>query len=286
MCHLLWLSKSLYIARIHCKGMTTVRKFDKKCAICTETSPQSIMTSTSTLGYPDLDLRPAEMQRSSMFAWLQECPHCGYVAGDIEQSQVKVSLDFLKSDEYLTCEGHDFKSDLAKRFYRHHLISKANNIHDSEFFSLLHCAWVCDDNDDDLAVGIRKLALKSIDKVDAKNDDEMDNLKIIKADLLRRSLQFDELVEEFKDVFFEDKIKNEIINFQLELAVKKDSACYSIEDVPTKVTVTLNGELHKKLNLIANLKRVSLADVIEEMLSEKADETDMDELMKNYYSNL
>lgn len=263
--------------------MTTVRKFDKKCAICTETSPQSIMTSTSTWGYPDLDLRPAEMKRSSMFAWLQECPHCGYVARDIEQSQVKIPLDFLKSEEYLTCEGHDFKSDLAKRFYRHHLISKANDIHDLEFYSLLHCAWVCDDNDDNLAVDIRNLALKSIDKVDTKNDDEKDNLKLIKADLLRRSLQFDELIGEFKDVFFEDKIKNEIINFQLELSAKKDSGCYTIEDIPKKVTVTLNGELYKKLNLIADLKCVSLVEVIEEMISEKADGTDMNELRENYY---
>ncbi|MEE1133808.1 MAG: hypothetical protein UHW60_03490 [Methanobrevibacter sp.] len=116
---------------------------------------------------------------------------------------------------------------------RHHLISKANNIHDVAFYSLLHCAWVCDDNDD-LAVDIRKLALKSLDKVDAKNDDERDNLKLIKADLLRRSLQFDELIKEFKEVLFEDKIKNEIINFQLELAAKKDSGCYTIEDIPKK----------------------------------------------------
>ncbi len=166
---------------------------------------------------------------------------------------------------------------------RHHLISKANNIHDVAFYSLLHCAWVCDDNDDDLAVDIRKLALKSLDKVDAKNDDERDNLKLIKADLLRRSLQFDELIKEFKEVLFEDKIKNEIINFQLELALNKDSGCYTIEDIPIKVTVTLNGELHKKLNIIADLKCVSLGEVIEEMLSEKADETDMNELRENYY---
>lgn len=73
------------------------------------------MTSTSTWGYPDLDLRPSEMQRSSMFAWLQECPHCGYVARDIEQTHINVAPDFLKSEEYLTCEGHDFKSDFGQK---------------------------------------------------------------------------------------------------------------------------------------------------------------------------
>lgn len=262
--------------------MTTTLDFDKKCAICTKTSPQTVLTSTNTSGYPDLDLRPPEMQRSTMFAWLEECPHCGYVAKDIE-NELKVSPDFLKSEEYLTCGGHEFKSHLAKRFYRHHLIAKAEKNYTSEFDSLLYCAWLCDDADDELAVEMRKMALKSIDKINTENDNERENLKLIKADLLRRSLQFDEMIEEFKDVTFEDEIRNEIIKFQLELAAKEDSACYTIEDVPKKVTITLSGELHKKLNLIANVKRASLVEVIEEMLSEKADETDISELFKNYY---
>jgi hypothetical protein len=87
---------------------------------------------------------------------------------------------------------------------------------------------------------MRKLALKSIDKIITKDDNERENLKLIKADLLRRSLQFDEMIEEFKDVTFEDEIRNEIIKFQLELAAKEDSACYTIEDVPKKVTITLD----------------------------------------------
>ena len=104
--------------------MTTTRDFDKKCAVCTKTSPQTVLMSTSAWGYSDLDLRPSEMQRSSMFAWLQECPHCGYVAVNLE-NELEVSSDLLKSNEYLTCEGYEFKSDLAKRFFKHSLISKA-----------------------------------------------------------------------------------------------------------------------------------------------------------------
>ena len=262
--------------------MTTVRNFDIKCAVCTKTSPQPVLTSTSTWGYPDLDLRPSEMKRSSMFAWLQECPHCGYVAGNLE-NELEVSSDLLKSDEYLTCEGYEFKSDLAKRFYRCHLISKAEKDYESEFLSLLHCAWKCDDAEDDLAVEMRKSALKSIDKIDTKTDGEKDNLKLIKADLLRRSLQFDELIQEFKDTTFEDELKDKVIAFQLELALKRDNACYTMEDIPKEVTITLNGELHKKLNIIADIKGVSLIEVIETMLNEKADETDPVELMDKLF---
>jgi hypothetical protein len=258
--------------------MTTARDFDKKCAVCTETSPQTVLMSTSSWGYPDLDLRPSEMQRSSMFAWLQECPHCGYVAVDIE-NELDVPSDFLKSNEYMACEGYEFKSDLAKRFFRHSLISKAKGDSRSQFFSLLHCAWKCDDAEDDLAVEIRKLALNSIDKFDARSDDEKSNLKLIKADLLRRSLQFDKLISEFSDVAFDDEIKNEAIAFQLELVAKKDSACYTIEDIPKQVTVRVEGELLKKLNLISSIMNVSLSEAVETMLKEKADETDPSELM-------
>ena len=228
-----------------------------------------------------MDLRPSEMKRSSMFTWLQECPHCGYITVDIED-EPDVPADFLKNDDYLTCEGYEFKYNLAKRFYRHSLISKAEGDCRSQFFSLLHCAWACDDAEDDIAVEMRKLALKSVDKFNLISS-EKDNLKLIKADLLRRSLQFDEVIHEFKDITFEDELKDNVIAFQLELAAKKDSTCYTIEDIPKQVTITVEGKLLKKLNLIAEIKGVSLSEVIETMLKDKADETDPAELMNELF---
>lgn len=258
--------------------MTTTRNFDRKCAVCAETSSQTVLMSTNTSGYPDLDLRPSEMQRSTMFAWIQECPHCGYVAVDIE-NELDASPELLKREEYLACGGYEFKSNLAKRFFKHSLISEAKGDYRSQFFSLLHCAWVCDDAEDELAVEMRKLALKSIDKFNAGSDDEESNLKLIKADLFRRSLQFDKLISEFKDVTFDDELKNEVIAFQLELAEKKDSSCYTVEDIPKQVTLRVEGELLKKLNLISHIMNVSLLEVIETMVKEKADETDPAELI-------
>lgn len=62
-----------------------------------------------------------------MFAWLQECPHCGYVAVKLE-NELEVPVDLLKTDEYLTCEGNKFKSNLSEKFYKYHLISKAKGL--------------------------------------------------------------------------------------------------------------------------------------------------------------
>ncbi|MBE6497548.1 MAG: hypothetical protein E7Z81_04640 [Methanobrevibacter sp.] len=213
--------------------MTIITKFEKKCSVCGRTSLQPVLGSTNTWGYPDIDLRPPEMQRSTIDIWLVECPHCGYVASNIE-NELEVPADILKTDEYLTCEGKNFKSKLSERFYKHYLISKAENNHDSEFLSLLHCAWTCDDNDDKLAVEIRKMALKSMYKIEPQEDDEKNALKLIEADLLRRSLQFDEVIRKFKDVILEDKTQNDIISFQIELSMNKDSACHTVEEVVKK----------------------------------------------------
>jgi len=98
----------------------------------------------------------------------------------------------------------------------------------------LHCAWTCDDNGDELAVEIRKMALKSMYKMKAQEEDEKHALILIEADLLRRSMQFDEVIRKFKDLILEDKTQNDIITFQIELSMNKDSDCHTAGEVVKK----------------------------------------------------
>ena len=128
-------------------------KIEQNCPVCRKPSLVSVLTSTSTWGYPDLDLRPAEMQRSSMFAWLAECPHCGYVSGNFNNG-TDITEEFLQSDDYKSLEGFEFKSDLAKRFFKAYLIARELNDGRKCFFNLLHCAWTCDDAEDSNATEI------------------------------------------------------------------------------------------------------------------------------------
>lgn len=209
--------------------MTTIRKIEQKCPVCGKPSLVSVLTSTSTWGYPDLDLRPAEMQRSSMFAWLAECPHCGYVSGNFNNG-TDITEEFLQGDDYKSLEGFEFKSDLAKRFYRAYLIAKELNDSRNCFFNLLHCAWACDDAEDSNATEIRKKAISYIDDFEA-GEDEKRNLMCMKADMLRRSGQFDRVVEEFTDMTIGEELHDKIINFQIGKAEKKDTAYYTVEDV-------------------------------------------------------
>lgn len=210
--------------------MTTMRNFDEKCSVCGETSPQPVLTSTNSWGYPDLDLRPAPMQRDTMSVWLAECPHCGYVAGDLSDES-GISIDFLKSDDYLTCEGHDFISDLSKRFYRRYMISKETNDTAYCFFNLRNCAWACDDGNDELASEMRRLALPYLEEMIKENGEDKNNILLIKADFLRRMGEFDRMIDEFKDLILGDLKLDEIIQFQIMKAQEKDTSCYTGEDV-------------------------------------------------------
>ena len=208
--------------------MTIIHDFDQKCPVCGKLSPQPMLTSTNAMDYPDLDMRPAEMQRSTMHTWVLECPHCGY-AGNF-RNETQITEDFLKSDSYQTCDGMEFIGKLSKRFYKAYLISKESEDLTKCFFNLLHCAWDCDDKNDPNATKIRKLAVENIDKLEY-DESERKNFLAIKADLLRRSGEFDRLIEEFSDIIIGEEIYDDIIQFQIKKALKKDTECYTVGDV-------------------------------------------------------
>lgn len=208
--------------------MTVMQNRDMKCGLCGETSSQPVLFSTNSWGYSDLDLRPPAMQRDTMNTWVLECPHCGYVAGRLEDKP-NIDKNFLESESYKTCEGNEFKSGMSRIFYKRYMIYRHENDLEGEFYNVLHCAWACDDVEDPLAVDMRKLACELLERILETKIDE--NLNILKVDLLRRSHQFDRLIEEYGNVALEDKLQNDLIRFQIEKAYLKDDACYTIKDV-------------------------------------------------------
>lgn len=64
-----------------------------------------------------------------------------------------------------------------------------------------------------------------------ENQQNKDNLLVIKADLLRRTEQFDALVQKYTSVHFDDELLNQIIAFEIEKAREYDTKCYRVEDV-------------------------------------------------------
>lgn len=170
------------------------------------------------------------MQRSTMNAWVQECPNCGYVAGNLDD-ELGIPEEFLKSDEYMNCSGLDFKLDLAARFYRRYLIANEKNDLERSFHSLHHCIWKCDDAQDPLASDIRRLAIEVADRLIEAESENKDTILLIKADFMRRTGQFDEMIREYKDIFLDDENMNRVIQYQIEKSIERDDGCYTTEEI-------------------------------------------------------
>ncbi len=81
--------------------MTITFEIEKRCAVCGKVSKQIALMSTNAIGYSDLDMRPPEMERSTINTWIQICPSCGYRALDIseliEKSSEAVNSDFINN---------------------------------------------------------------------------------------------------------------------------------------------------------------------------------------------
>lgn len=211
--------------------MTTYASEKIKCSICGAVNEYSVLMSTNSFGSPDLDLRPPEMKRSTIGTWVQECPRCGYVAHRVDDDS-SVDIEWIKSDDYFTCNGISFISDLAKRFYRHYMISIRDNKKEDACFALIHAAWACDDTGDRTnAVTCRKMAVPLIGQLIDNNHKNKENLRLMKADLLRRSCQFEKMIKEYSDVTFDEDIMNKVLAFEVEKAKKKDGECYTVRDV-------------------------------------------------------
>ena len=210
--------------------MTSFDTVSKKCFVCKEKNYYQVLSSTNQFGPSDLDMRPPEMMRSTMSSWIQECPDCGYIANNIDD-ETTVTLEWLQNNEsFKTCGNLKFKSNLSESFYKKYLIDVADGRERDAFYSLVRTAWGCDDCDDEEnAIHCRKMAIEQLDKF-TTTEREKENLIVAKADLLRRSKQFDAVIDEYSNKTFSQDILNKIIAFQIKLAKMKDSTCYTVAD--------------------------------------------------------
>ena len=108
---------------------------------------------------------------------------------------------------------------------------KYNKINNA-FFALRNAAWACDDaKDDENAIICRLKAIEYLNSIiESADEDEQANFELIKADMLRRSNKFEELITEFANKHYKDDILNKIISFQIVKAREKDNSCYTVEN--------------------------------------------------------
>lgn len=210
--------------------MSTFRRIKEKCYVCGHESEQTIIMSTNRFGSPDLDLRPPEMMRSTMRHWLHMCPKCKYVAESLDNS-TNATAEYL---EILDTSADQIFSDRcfgADVFYIRYNICQQDGDLLGSFKSALHTAWVCDDyGDDEYSQMFRDIALERLEALEKKSKIN-DNIRLMKADILRRAGHFDQVISEYENVRFSSNELEKIRLFQIEKAKKKDDRCYTLADV-------------------------------------------------------
>ncbi len=223
--------------------MTTIAPTTFKCGVCGKESTGYSMTSFSRFGACDLDTRPPMLFPFTME--LENCPHCGYVDVEIKNGN-KALLDFLNTDKYLTCDGIDPICETAKEYIRYAIIQQHKGNRTEAFWGYMNAAWACDDFiasntetteveekyiKDMMECRGRALELIALLLPNKKEPEEKENLLAIKADLLRRTKQFDKVIEEYENRCFEDQYVDQVIRFGVDLAKAQDDKRYSMDDI-------------------------------------------------------
>lgn len=215
--------------------MTTLYPDNLKCAVCGAEAKYTQIGSTNAFGSPDLDTRPPEMRRSTMFAWVRRCPECGYCASDIGQAMPRAAA-LMRSPEYSRQLADETYPELANSFMCKALLEEQSEDLAAAAWSLIHAAWACDDAERDgpartcrcKAVGMVGKVLDSGQRI---ADQEAADTAI-QVDLLRRAGRLDEaseLIRRQRAGIGEDIILK-VLAFQERLIERGDLSCHTIAE--------------------------------------------------------
>lgn len=207
--------------------MTTFDERTVRCSCCGTDSSQQILMSTNQMGSADLDQRPPEMMRSTMDAWLQECPSCGYVAKDLQKGEAG-ERQFVSSEVYQALRIGPHASLLSCRFLLGAALARFRNDREQAFYHTLSAAWIADDfGMAELAREWRRQAAGHV-----RSETGSPDLRLRLLDVLRRCGAWDDaglLAAEMMAEPLEHPLPG-IIRFQLGKISERDDKCYSVED--------------------------------------------------------
>jgi hypothetical protein len=212
--------------------MTTYFRRESTCANCGKPSEHHVLGSTNAFGSADLDLRPPPMQRSTMNAWLQECPHCHYIAPEVAEREGDLSI--VNSQGYADVLADLRYPELARRFLAHALLNAADPALAGH--SRLRAAWVCDDaHNAEAATECRTAAAADMAQTKPFPDDQQGATRgAILVDVLRRAGQFEEADAECQELLGRTSaqgIIRQVLEAQRRLIAQKDTAGHTVAEV-------------------------------------------------------
>ncbi|MBD5159928.1 MAG: hypothetical protein HDT23_06795, partial [Ruminococcus sp.] len=137
---------------------------------------------------------------------------------------------YLESREYITLGGLKTDNVLVSRFVRKALVCLRNRDYAESVKSYLYGAWVSDDTENtETASECRNEAISIIENSTLHDSDDM---MLLKADLLRRSGQFDKVISEYSEKYFDNPFILLASQYEVKLSGDGDSSAHSMADIP------------------------------------------------------
>lgn len=164
------------------------------CACCGTPVPPPGEQTTGMLEAPDFDTRPGEPARSTIANWVSRCPGCQYCSADLSHVN-EGSPEFIASARYRAELEDPSLPVKAREFVCYALILEHAGQHADAGWSMLHAAWVCDDEDNEAgSKSCRRHALEAWKRGKQKSENFGDDLAsefALAADVYRRAGDFE-----------------------------------------------------------------------------------------------
>lgn len=215
--------------------MTTMSRDRVRCYACGTESVQTVIRSTNAFGPPDLDTRPPEMERSTIEAWVQRCPSCGYCAASLEDDSPHVR-EVIKRPEYAAQSRRRGFPKLANSFCCESLIAAEAGDLARATWRLVHAAWACDDaGREKAAVECRRRAAEMLQRAESAGQrvaDQPGAAVAILVDLLRRAHQMESAaaVLSARSQEASDKVICRVLEYQSRLIARRDTSRHTIDE--------------------------------------------------------
>jgi len=207
-----------------------------ECCLCGGVSEQTVIKSTSSFGAPDLDTRPPELQRSTIYNWVQRCPSCGYCSSDLSKGSDDLS-EIVQSKEYQSIIKNKEVSEIAGSFLAMSFQKEFMEKYADSAWSVIHAAWICDDEENCLKA--KELRIKAINLIEKAKEhtqklaDQAGASEAITIDLMRRCGMFQEaldLAELIKNGDDIEEVILRVISYEISLIKLRDIDVHTVSE--------------------------------------------------------
>lgn len=215
--------------------MASLRYLTTTCAICGESCRFSIPRAVASVGSRDLDTRPAEPLRSTIYAWIKRCPSCGYCAPDPGKAR-EGTADVVKLPRYREQLDSQKFPGVANAFLCWSIIQEDLGVPAHAAWAALHAAWACDDAEDDVAARVcRRRAADLLRRAWEQGDRLASRAgadEALLVDLLRRAGRLREALAVAKKTLEQnpEPLITAIMRFQIRLITASDRSAHTVAE--------------------------------------------------------